>query len=72
MEWITVKMPVEDYETIQDAFPPTDGSVTRDWIVEERYEDSEEITATDIATKIIRQGLKDLNKALFDLKHQKP
>lgn len=64
MEWLIVKMPVIEYEEHS-------AEVVKNWVIEERYEDSEEITRTEVATKIIQQGLTDLRKALFDLKHPK-
>ena len=64
-------MPVEDYETIDTYRIEYHEDFIGDWIVEERYEDSEEITRTEIAIKIIQQGLTDLRKALFEIKHPK-
>ena len=64
MEWLTVKMPVEIYEEAD----PTD---TEHWIIVERYEDSSEIQKAENELRIMRQGLKDLGKALFELKHPK-
>lgn len=62
MEYLLVKMPVEDYEALHP-------DMTEDWIVEERYEDSEEIRNIEQEIALTRQGLKDLYKAMKDLKH---
>ena len=64
MEWITFRVPVEIYESYPE-------DLVKDWQIEERYEDSEEIQKAENEIRIMRQGLKDLNKAIFELKHPK-
>ena len=64
MEWIAFRVPVEVFE----GYPE---EVVKDWEIIERYIDSLEIQKAENEIRIMRQGLKDLNKAIFELKHPK-
>ena len=64
MEWITVKMPEEKYKSYTS-------SMRNDWIVIERWVETEQIKKAEVELFTMKEGIKRLGKELFELKHPK-